>query len=61
MRFLTVAMAPLGSLVGGVLATYIGLRGTLLTIGVLALLLSGAAVLWSPVRRHRTLPAVAAE
>ena len=61
MRFLTVAMAPLGSLVGGVLATYIGLRGTLLTVGVLALVLSGAAVLWSPVRRHRALPAVAAE
>ena len=61
MRFLTVAMAPLGSLVGGVLATWIGLRGTLLTVGVLALVLSGAAVLWSPVRRHRVLPAVAAE
>ena len=61
MRFLTVAMAPLGSLVGGALATWIGLRGTLLTVGVLALVLSGAAVMWSPVRRHRGLPAVAAE
>jgi predicted MFS family arabinose efflux permease len=61
MRFLTVAMAPLGSLVGGVLATYIGLRGTLLTVGALALLLAGGAVLWSPVRRHRALPAVAVE
>jgi len=59
MRFLTVAMAPLGSLVGGALATVIGLRGTLLTVGVLGLALSVAAVLWSPVRRHRTLPAVA--
>ena len=29
---------------------------TLLTVGVLGLLLSAAAVLWSPVRRHRTLP-----
>ena len=29
MRFLTVASAPLGSLVGGALATGIGLRGTL--------------------------------
>jgi MFS family permease len=61
MRFLTVAMAPLGSLVGGVLATAIGLRATLLTVGALGLALSAAAVLWSPVRRHQTLPAVAAE
>ena len=61
MRFLTVTSAPLGSLVGGALATAIGLRGTLLTVGVLGLVLSGAAVLWSPVRRHRTLPAPAAE
>ena len=61
MRFLTVTSAPLGSLVGGALATAIGLRGTLLTVGVLGLVLSGAAVLWSPVRRHHTLPAPAAE
>ncbi len=61
MRFLTVAMAPLGSLVGGALATAIGLRGTLLTIGVLALALAAAAVLWSPVRRHVRLPAVGTE
>ncbi|TMH09743.1 MAG: MFS transporter [Betaproteobacteria bacterium] len=61
MRFLTVTSAPLGSLVGGALATAIGLRGTLLTVGILGLVLSGAAVLWSPVRRHHTLPAPAAE
>jgi hypothetical protein len=61
MRFLTVAMAPIGSLVGGVLATVIGLRGTLLTVGVLGLVLSAAAVLWSPVRKHRVLPAVSVE
>ncbi|MEO8509411.1 MAG: MFS transporter [Betaproteobacteria bacterium] len=61
MRFLAVAMAPLGSLIGGVLATWIGLRGTLLTVGALGLVLSAAAVLWSPVRRHRTLPGVAAD
>ena len=60
MRFLTVASAPLGSLVGGALATVIGLRGTLWTIGVLGLLLATAAIAWSPVRSHRTLPAVAA-
>jgi len=61
MRFLTVASAPLGSLVGGALATGIGLRGTLLTVGALGLALAAAAVLWSPVRRHRELPAPAAE
>jgi MFS family permease len=57
MRFLTVAAAPLGSLAGGALATAIGLRPTLLTVGVLGLGLAAAAVLWSPVRRHRELPA----
>ena len=50
MRFLTVASAPLGSLVGGALATGIGLRGTLLTVGALGLALAVAAALWSPVR-----------
>ncbi len=58
MRFLTVSAAPIGALVGGALATWIGLRATLLTVGALGLLLSGAAVIWSPVRQHRTLPAV---
>jgi len=61
MRFLTVAAAPLGSLAGGALATAIGLRATLLTVGVLGLALAAAAVLWSPVRRHRKLPAVASD
>jgi len=61
MRFLTVAAAPLGSLAGGALATEIGLRGTLLTIGVLGLVLLGVAVAWSPVMRHRKMPSVASE
>ena len=61
MRFLTVAAAPLGSLAGGALATGIGLRGTLLTVGALGLALAVAAVLWSPVRQHSELPAPAAE
>jgi MFS family permease len=61
MRFLTVAAAPLGSLAGGALATAIGLRSTLLTIGVLGILLVVGAVLWSPVRRHREMPAVASD
>jgi MFS family permease len=61
MRFLTVAAAPLGSLAGGGLATAIGLRGTLLTVGVLGLLLTAAAVFWSPVRRHQKLPVIAGD
>ena len=61
MRFLTVASAPLGSLVGGALATGIGLRGTLLTVGALGLALAAAAALWSPVREHRELPAPMAD
>ena len=61
MRFLTVAVAPLGSLAGGALATAIGLRATLLTVGVLGLILCTGAVFWSPVRRHRKLPAPAAD
>jgi MFS family permease len=61
MRFLTVAAAPLGSLAGGALATEIGLRATLLTIGVLGIALVACAVMWSPVRRHREMPAVASD
>jgi MFS family permease len=61
MRFLTVASAPLGSLVGGALATGIGLRGTLLTVGALGLALALAAVRWSPVQRHRVLPTAVLE
>lgn len=57
MRFLTVAAAPLGALAGGALATAIGLRSTLLAIGVLGLLLAAGAMLRSPVRRHVRLPA----
>jgi MFS family permease len=56
MRFFGVASAPLGSLVGGALATAIGLRPTLLTVAALGLVLSVAAVIWSPVRQHRRLP-----
>ena len=61
MRFLAIAAAPLGSLVGGALATGIGLRPTLWVVGTLGLALAAVAMRWSPVRRHRGLPAVAAE
>ena len=61
MRFLAIAAAPLGSLVGGVLATAIGLRPTLWVVGWLGIVLALVAMRWSPVRRHRHLPAVAAD
>jgi MFS family permease len=61
MRFCTVAAAPLGSLMGGALATGIGLRPTLLVVGALGLALAAGAMFGSPVRTHRTLPAAAAE
>ena len=61
MRFLTVAAAPLGSLAGGALATIVGLRATLLTVGALGLVLVATAIAWSPVRRHHKLPAVVGE
>jgi MFS family permease len=61
MRFCTVAAAPLGSLMGGALATGIGLRPTLLVVGALGLALAVGAMFGSPVRTHRTLPAAAAE
>ena len=61
MRFCTVAAAPVGSLIGGSLATAIGLRTTLLVIGGLGLALAIGAMTVSPFRSHRTLPATAAE
>jgi MFS family permease len=61
MRFCTVAAAPVGSLMGGALATAIGLRATLLVIGGLGLALAVGAMTVSPFRSHRTLPATAAE
>ncbi|TMH62880.1 MAG: MFS transporter, partial [Betaproteobacteria bacterium] len=44
MRFCTVAAAPLGSLIGGALATGIGLRATLLVVGALGLALAIGAM-----------------
>jgi MFS family permease len=61
MRFCTVAAAPLGSLIGGALATGIGLRATLLVVGALGLVLAIGAMTTSPFRSHRTLPAAAGE
>jgi hypothetical protein len=57
MRFLTVAPAPFGALTGGAIATAIGLRATLLCVGVMGLALAASAMWLSPVRRYRELPA----
>lgn len=61
MRFVTVAVAPLGSLLGGALATAIGLRHTLWVVGLLGIALCLVALRFSPVRLHRTLPAAASD
>ncbi|MDQ6618947.1 MAG: MFS transporter [Pseudomonadota bacterium] len=61
MRFLSVASAPLGSLVGGALASAVGLRATLLTVGLLGMGLAASAMLNPPVRKHRALPVPTAE
>ncbi|MEP7206253.1 MAG: MFS transporter [Casimicrobiaceae bacterium] len=61
MRFFGVSVAPIGSVVGGALATFIGLRGTLLVVGILGLALAGIATAYSPVRRHRSLPMALAD
>jgi MFS family permease len=61
MRFVTVAVAPVGSLVGGALATAIGLRHTLWVVGSLGIALCLVALRFSPVRLHRTLPVAASD
>lgn len=61
MRFLTVSVAPLGSLLGGALGEWLGLRATLLAVGALGLLLAGAVSGMSPLKRHRRMPAPAAD
>jgi hypothetical protein len=56
MRFLTVAVAPFGSLIGGAMGSLIGLRGALLAVGACGLVLGILASGWSSVRRVRELP-----
>jgi MFS family permease len=55
-RFLTYGAIPLGALLGGGLAGFIGLRGTLL-VGALGLLLAVSWLVFSPIRELRALPA----
>lgn len=56
MKFLTFGVAPLGSLLGGVLATSTGLRATLWTAAA-GLVFSMVLLRFSPLRQIRDLPA----
>jgi MFS family permease len=58
MRFIVWGVMPIGSLLGGVLATWIGLRETM-WIGAVIGSLAFVPVLLSPVRRLREMPAPA--
>ena len=54
--FLSVSLAPLGSLMGGVLGTWLGLRTTIAICGGAGLLLGIALLRWSPLGAMRELP-----
>lgn len=56
MKFLTFGVAPVGSLLGGVLATSAGLRTTLWTAAA-GLVFSMVLLRFSPLRGMRDLPA----
>ena len=60
MQFLNYGTIPLGSLLGGVLATAVGLRPTLWIMAV-ALLLAALTLLLGPIRHGRQLPAAPGE
>ena len=57
MIFMSIAMAPLGSLVGGLMGEALGLRATIAVSGVCGLLLGLALVRFSPLAAMNTLPA----
>ena len=54
--FISVSLAPLGSLLGGVLGTWLGLRMTIAICGGAGLLLGLALLKWSPLGAMRELP-----
>jgi len=54
--FLAVSLAPLGSLLGGVLGTWLGLRPTIAICGAGGLLLGMALLKWSPLGAMREMP-----
>jgi MFS family permease len=59
MRFLSVAAAPLGALLAGILADAIGLRPIILLTGAGGVLLCIAATRYSPLQQLKHLTAVA--
>ena len=56
MIFLSIAMAPVGSIVGGLMGTAFGLRATIAVSGVGGLLLALALVRFSPLMGMKKLP-----
>lgn len=54
--FLAVSLAPLGSLLGGVLGTWLGLRPTIAICGGSGLLLGVVLLKWSPLGAMREMP-----
>ena len=54
--FIAVSLAPLGSLMGGILGTWLGLRITIAICGIAGLVLGVALLRWSPLGAMRELP-----
>lgn len=54
--FIAVSLAPLGSLMGGTLGTWLGLRTTIAICGIGGLILGASLLRWSPIGLMRELP-----
>lgn len=54
--FLAVSLSPIGSLIGGVLGEFLGLRATIAIVGLGGLLLGLALLRYSPLKTMRALP-----
>ena len=54
--FIAVSLSPLGSLLGGVMGTYIGLRATIVVAGIGGLILGFTMLRYSPMMQMRHLP-----
>jgi MFS family permease len=55
-RFVSISATPLGALIGGVLGDFIGLRVTLVVVGIAGIALSAIAVLYSPLLPLKSMP-----
>ena len=60
-RFMTIAAAPAGALAGGVLGGAIGLRESIMMIGLAGIALAVAAMLYSPLKALKRMPEAAPE